>query len=155
MSSSYDESYCLWDVTSGDLLAQWPTQNTTYLALAIHPNGTIMAAGGRDSVTRLVEIASGRVIEELHGHQRTVESISLCPIATGDPATDAQMLVTAGHDETIKLWALPVAGASPDTTTCLATLRAPGPYAGMNISGATGISEAQKAALKALGAVEE
>ena len=31
---------------------------------------------------------------------------------------------------------------------------ADGPYAGMNISGVTGISPAQKAALKALGAVE-
>jgi hypothetical protein len=31
----------------------------------------------------------------------------------------------------------------------------PGPYAGMKITGVTGISEAQKAALRALGAVEE
>jgi hypothetical protein len=31
----------------------------------------------------------------------------------------------------------------------------PGPYEGMNITGVTGISEAQKAALKVLGAVEE
>ena len=29
------------------------------------------------------------------------------------------------------------------------------PYTGMNITGATGISEAQKLALKALGAVED
>ena len=38
---------------------------------------------------------------------------------------------------------------------CLQILRAPGPYAGMNITGVTGISEAQKVALRALGAVEE
>jgi hypothetical protein len=37
---------------------------------------------------------------------------------------------------------------------CLYTLRAPRPYEGMNIAGVTGISEAQKVALRALGAVE-
>lgn len=155
VSSSFDESYCLWDVTTGELLARWPTQNTTYLALAIHPNGKIMAAGGRDSVTRLVEIESGRVIEELHGHERTVESISLCPISTDSGASDAWLLATAGHDETIKLWDITAVGTAPGAAVCLATLRAPGPYAGMNIRGVTGVSDAQKAALKALGAVEE
>jgi hypothetical protein len=33
-------------------------------------------------------------------------------------------------------------------------LRADGPYEGLNITGATGLSEAQKAALKTLGAYE-
>jgi hypothetical protein len=41
------------------------------------------------------------------------------------------------------------------TGKCLHTLRADGPYAGMNITGAIGISAAQKAALKTLGAVDE
>ena len=38
---------------------------------------------------------------------------------------------------------------------CLKTLRADRPYERMNITGATGLSDAQKAALKALGAVED
>jgi hypothetical protein len=37
---------------------------------------------------------------------------------------------------------------------CWKILRLPGPYAGMNIPWVTGISEAGKAALKSLGAVE-
>jgi hypothetical protein len=37
---------------------------------------------------------------------------------------------------------------------CLDALHAPGPYSGMKIAGVTGISEAQKVALQALGAVE-
>jgi transcriptional regulator with XRE-family HTH domain len=38
---------------------------------------------------------------------------------------------------------------------CLQTLRADRPYERMNITGATGLTEAQKASLRALGAVEE
>jgi WD40 repeat protein/DNA-binding SARP family transcriptional activator len=154
ISSSFDETYALWDVATGKQLGNWPTQNTTYLALAIHPNGKIMAAGGRDYLTRLVEIESGQVITELQGHSRTVEALSLCPAPAGGDSTDRQLLVTAGHDETIRLWEVYTTATAPWSATCLATLRAPGPYAGMDITGVTGISDAQKAALKALGAVE-
>lgn len=37
---------------------------------------------------------------------------------------------------------------------CIRTLHADGPYVGTNITGATGSTEAQRGALKALGAVE-
>ena len=65
------------------------------------------------------------------------------------------VLASASQDETIKLWDIAPTGVQLDADACLATLHAPGPYAGMNITGVTGISEAQKAALVALGAVEE
>jgi WD40 repeat protein/DNA-binding SARP family transcriptional activator len=145
LSSSFDNTLALWDVTTGQLLQSWPTQGTT--SLAIHPDGKTLIAGGRDHVTRLIELDTGRVIGELHGHLRTVESVSLSP--------DGRWLVTAGHDETIKLWDLAAASAAPSPEACLVTLRAPGPYAGMVITNVTGITQAQKAALQALGAVSE
>ena len=61
--------------------------------------------------------------------------------------SEAARAAVRSADETIKLWDVA-------TCTCLRTLRAEGPYAGMNITGMTGISPAQTAALKALGAVE-
>ena len=60
---------------------------------------------------------------------------------------EMSLLASASQDETIRLWDV-------HSGVCLQTLRTPGPYAGMNIKSVTGISEAQKAALKALGAVE-
>ena len=45
----------------------------------------------------------------------------------------------SGTDGTIRLWDV-------HTGECLQTLSADGPYAGMNISGVTGITEAQRAA---------
>jgi WD40 repeat protein len=61
---------------------------------------------------------------------------------------DGTLLARGGYDETIKLWEVA-------SGTCLATLWPAGSYAGMNITGVTGLATAQKAALKALGAVEE
>jgi hypothetical protein len=42
-----------------------------------------------------------------------------------------------------------------NTAECLRTLRAKKLYEGMNITSVTGLTEAQKALLKALGAVED
>jgi hypothetical protein len=55
-------------------------------------------------------------------------------------------------DETVKGWQVEAASGCG---VCRQTLAHLGPYAGMKIAGVTGISEAQKAALNALGAVEE
>jgi len=57
-------------------------------------------------------------------------------------------VASSSFDQTIRLWDV-------ESGQCQRILRPPGPYAGMKITGVTGISEAQRAALKALGAVEE
>lgn len=147
LTCAYDQTLCIWDAQTGQLLATWPTQKTVFLSLALHPNGDLIAAGGLDHVARLVEIDTGRVVTELRGHTRTVESVTLSP--------DGRLLVSAGHDETIKIWELASAQGETSADPYPVTLRAPGPYAGMNIRGTTGISQAQKAALMALGAVDE
>jgi WD40 repeat protein len=50
-------------------------------------------------------------------------------------------------DETIKIWDI-------QTGACLNTLHVERPYEDMNITGVTGLSEAQKETLKTLGAIE-
>ncbi len=57
------------------------------------------------------------------------------------------MLASGSRDETIKLWDI-------QTGECLKTLRSPRPYEGMKITGVTGLTETEKASLKALGAVD-
>jgi predicted ATPase/WD40 repeat protein/DNA-binding SARP family transcriptional activator len=142
ISSSFDQTVRLWAASSGQLLATWPTPNTVYLSLAIHPAGKLLAAAGEDHVVRLLDLDTGRILCDLYGHSHVVSSVRFSP--------DGQLLASASVDETVKLWAV---GAG--RSTCLQTLRAPGPYASMNITGVTGITDAQKAALKALGAVDE
>jgi WD40 repeat protein len=60
---------------------------------------------------------------------------------------DGRTLASGSEDETIKLWDV-------NTGECFKTLRPARLYEGMNITGATGLTQAQKATLFALGAVE-
>lgn len=60
---------------------------------------------------------------------------------------DGKTLASGSGDENIKLWDV-------QSGACLKTLRSDRPYERMNITGVTGLTEAQKGALKALGAVE-
>jgi WD40 repeat protein len=58
-----------------------------------------------------------------------------------------QVLVSSSDDQTIRFWDI-------ETGECLKILKNESPYEGMNITGVIGITEAQKIALKALGAIE-
>jgi len=155
VSSSFDETVCLWDAHAGRLLTRWSAPNMSYISLDIHPDGALLAAGSYDLAIHLLALETGELLGELPGHRRSVEAIHFGP-AIGK---DVRLLASASLDETIRLWtvesAQSAAGVTVKAATCLALLRSPGPYAGMKISGVTGISDAQKAALRALGAVEE
>ena len=61
-------------------------------------------------------------------------------------SADGQILLSGSLDRPIKLWDVA-------TGNCMRTLMGDRLYEGMNIQGATGLTNAQKATLKALGAL--
>jgi WD40 repeat protein/DNA-binding SARP family transcriptional activator len=146
-SSGFDQTVRLWDAQRGLALSSLSAQTAAIFSLAFHPNGELLAIGSEDHTIQLWDIGpasepiSGvpKLLRMLRGHTDVVEAVRFSP--------DGRWLVSSSGDETIRLWDV-ATGAG------VSTLRAEGPYAGMNITGVTGISPAQIAALKALGAVE-
>jgi hypothetical protein len=97
-----------------------------------------LASGSADQTVRIWNIRTGECLKNFKEHTSWVYSVIFSP--------DGRTLASGSRDETIKLWDV-------KTGECLKTLRSERPYEGMNITGVTGLTEAEKATLKALGAV--
>jgi WD40 repeat protein len=144
-SSSDDKTVRLWDVQTGECQSVLqghaaPVWTVQFGLAAIdgHNVRQFVASSSLDKTIRFWDIESGECLRVLTDHQAEVWSIAI--------AND--VLASGDSDGTIKLWQV-------ETGECLHTLRSPRLYEGMNISGTTGLTEAQKATLKALGAVEQ
>jgi WD40 repeat protein len=104
------------------------------------PDGRLLASCDCDNLVCLWEVASGRLLHRLEEHTNWVRAIAFSP--------DSRQIASGSDDGSVKFWDVA-------TGRCLQTTLIDSPYTGMNITGVTGISDAQKAALKALGAMEE
>jgi len=67
-------------------------------AVALSPQGAVLAAAGDDHTVRLWDGQSGRLLGTLRGHTDWVHAVAF------DPA--GRWLVTAGQDRTVCLWSL-------------------------------------------------
>jgi WD40 repeat protein len=139
ISGSKDQTIKIWSYPEGDCIKTLAGHAGGVWALAISPDGCLLASGSEDKTVKIWDVATGQCLQTLMGHQNMIMSIAFHP---EDP-----ILVSCSLDETMRLWDLP-------TGACLQTLRVKRPYEGMNITGTTGLTAAQKLTLKALGAIE-
>ena len=138
-SGSDDHTIRLWDAKTGDCLKTLEGHDGWIQAIAFSPDGTLLASSSTDLTAKLWDIATGSCLQTLTGHNKWLQSVCFSP--------DGTYLATGSEDETIKLWQV-------QTGECWQTLRADRPYENLDITGAKGLTEAQRAALKALGAIE-
>lgn len=138
-SGSVGRTLRFWEVSTGKLVRSLDGFNTGVRSLTFSPDGKILASGSDDQVVRLLDVASGECLHELRGHTSRVRSVTF--------SLDGRMLASGSNDEAIKLWDV-------ESGREIKTLRIPRLYEGMDITGATGISEAQRATLISLGAID-
>ena len=139
VSGTDDGTMNLWDFRTGECLKTLQGKGDYVWALAVSPDKKTLASGREDGMVSLWDVETGDCLKTLEGHGSAVLSLVFHP--------NGKTLVSGSYDETIKVWEL----ESGDCVRAIVNK----PYAGMDITGATGLTEAQKATLKALGAIEQ
>jgi WD40 repeat protein len=129
-----------WEARSGERLYTLSEPNAVVHALAWNPSGTLLLSGSSDGMLRWWDLQRGECVRVRKAHQGPVQSLKLSP--------DGRLLASCGDDGAINVWEL-------ESGEHLRTLRRDRPYERMDISGVKGLTEAQKASLRALGAIEE
>ena len=138
-SSNVDNTISLWQVSTGKCLKSLSGHSGWIVSVSFSPDGTILSSGSLDCTVKLWDVATGKCLHTLPGHDSWVWSVAFKP--------SDRLLASGSQDETIRLW-------DSCTGEGLQTLKPDKVYAGMDITGATGLTTAQTATLKMLGAVE-
>ena len=133
-----DTTIRLWNVHTGQCLHILQGHTDWIDSVAFSPSSKILASGCTDHTVRLWDVNRGQCLRILKGHSNAVLSVAF--------SVDGQTLATGGRDDTIRFWDV-------ETGECLKIVR-DRPYEGMNITGVKGLTEAETATLKALGAIE-
>jgi WD40 repeat protein/transcriptional regulator with XRE-family HTH domain len=136
-TGSEDGTVRLWEVPSGRALGTLQGHTSGVYSVALAATGQLLASGSADGTVRLWDLPSGRALATLQGHTGVVRGVAL--------SAGGHLIASGGFDETVRLW-------EASSATCLQVLRNARRYERVDITGLTGITDAQRQALIALGA---
>lgn len=143
MTGHVDGQIRIWSVVDRTLVMQADTlchaPAAGIISVEFSPLGDLFVSGGHHPTVRIWDAKSGAKRYTLDTHTERIRDIAFWP--------NSHIFAAVGADGLVRL-------CDAASGSLLQTVKPPGPYEGMNITGVTGITEAQKAALKALGAIE-
>ena len=129
----------IWDALHGELVQKIVEHPGTVYAIAWDITGEVLISGSSDGRLRWWDLSNGQAVRIVDAHTDTVQALR--------HSHDGTMLTSCGDDGAIMIWNL-------RTGEHLNTLRRDRPYERLNITGIRGLTDAQKATLRALGAVD-
>ncbi len=139
-SSSEDGTIRLWDTATGACSHLLNGHTKPTWALAFSPDQLRLASGSHDHTVRIWNSYTGQNLATLTGHQDSVWVVAFNPTGT--------LLASGSDDGACKVWDV-------NNKKLAHSLRSARLYEGMNIRGITGLNDAQKITLMALGAIDE
>ncbi|MBA2391411.1 MAG: helix-turn-helix domain-containing protein [Ktedonobacteraceae bacterium] len=139
-SGSDDHNIFLWDLHTQQHIHTFEGHTNHVRSVSFSPDNTILASASEDHTIKLWDLKALQHLHTLEGHTNRVLSVGFNP--------DGSKLASGGHDGSIMIW---------DTKTAqrIKMLRPDRPYERMDITEASGLTEAQRNSLKSLGAFEK
>lgn len=137
-TGSQDQTIKLWDLNSGTCLQTLACQSQVW-SIAFSADGQWLASGTNDKLVRLWNVQSSDCVRTLSDHAGEVWAVACSPTAS--------VIASGGALGAVYL-------SDMSTGQPIKTLLNQRSYEGMRISGATGLTSAQKETLIALGAIE-
>jgi WD40 repeat protein len=92
--SFFDEPVRFWDTRTGELKKEFADKGHGAQPVALSPDGSILAAGGK--TVKLWDVRSGKLVRELFGHLKITQSITF--------SADGRLLVSGGSYGTTNAW---------------------------------------------------
>jgi WD40 repeat protein len=108
--------------------------------VAWHPVEKLLISGGSDGQLCWWDLRQGECVRVREAHQGIVQALKISP--------DGSRLASCGDDGAIHIWEL-------EHGEPLRTLRRDRPYERLTITGIQGLTQAEIATLRALGAIED
>jgi WD40 repeat protein len=138
-SGGEDRTVRVWQTRTGQPVASLTGHSSMIRGLALSADGQVLASCSLDGTVRLWHSQTGQSLRTLRGHAGGVLSLAL--------SADGQLLASGGFDGDVRLWDASIG-------TCIRTIQAERRYERLDVTGLTGVTDAQRKALLALGAVE-
>jgi len=130
----------VWDARSAKPVHAFVGHPGVVSAVTWAPSGERLISGGSDGWLRWWQMPSLECVRVQQAHPGMVHSLKVSP--------DGRLLASCGDDGAIMLWNL-------ESGEHLRTLRRDRPYERLTITGIQGLTQAEIATLRALGAVQD